>query len=267
MRKLVDFFVISACLVGVFFLCGCKEPAIHNPSLDFARDKQSTIDYPKPTVRIAIVIDDFGYNVNNLEEVFKLDTSLTLSILPNLIYSEKIAEAAYERGYEVMLHLPLEPHEKNYSSEDGTILTSMDEKTVLDNLNKAINNLPYISGVSNHMGSKATENEKLMTIIFERIKKEDLYFLDSRVTPESVCEEVASKTGLKFAVRSVFLDNESDIDYIKNKIADLEDKAIKTGSAVGIGHDRLSTLLALQEAIPEMKEKGIEFVFLSELTK
>ncbi|MBL7069332.1 MAG: divergent polysaccharide deacetylase family protein [Candidatus Omnitrophica bacterium] len=221
---------------------------------------------PRYKARLAIVLDDFGYNLNNLEEVWELGVPITLSILPNLTFSKAIARAAGNRGIEHILHLPLEPYETK-PLERSTIMTTMTEEEILNNLERAIASVPGLKGISSHMGSKATEDERVMSLIFDRMRKDNLYFLDSLVTNKSVCRYLCKKIGLKFAKRSVFLDNEADAEYITGQIKELARQALATDWAIGIGHDRPLTIAAIREMLPELDKMGVEFVFLSELTE
>ncbi|OGW85044.1 MAG: hypothetical protein A2987_06020, partial [Omnitrophica bacterium RIFCSPLOWO2_01_FULL_45_10] len=128
--------------------------------------------------RVAIVMDDFGYNMNNVDSLFEIGEPVTLSILPNLTYSRKIANFAKSKGYETILHLPLESHRKDVKEEIDTIRSGMSETEVTSMLDREIASVPGLSGVSNHMGSKATEDMGLMTTIFKELRKRKLYFLD-----------------------------------------------------------------------------------------
>ncbi len=217
--------------------------------------------------KIAIVLDDFGYGTANLQEFFSIGEPLTLSILPGEAYSREVAEAAAEKGYEAILHLPMEAMNPNIASEPRTIKTSMSKDEITADINWAISTVPGIKGVSNHMGSKATADINVMRTTLGLLKKKGLYFLDSRSTAESVCKQAASDIGVKFAQRDVFLDNESDINYIKNQLLSAKHIAEKHGSAIAIGHDRKNTAKALKEVMPEFAREGVEFVYLSELIK
>ncbi len=217
--------------------------------------------------KVAVVLDDFGYNMRELETLFEMDIPVTFSILPNLRYSSTIAKEAHSRGYEVILHLPLESHREEVREEVDTINTDMSKEEVLRGLHKAAASVPNLCGVSNHMGSKATENALLMSVIFDYLKEQDLFFLDSLVTNKSVCEELARSTGIAFAKRSIFLDNEMDEEYIKAQLLKLREMAFKTGSAIAVGHGRVTTIRVLSQMLPEMKRDGIKFVRVSELTR
>ncbi|MCM8796100.1 MAG: divergent polysaccharide deacetylase family protein [Candidatus Omnitrophica bacterium] len=216
--------------------------------------------------KIAICIDDWGYNLHNLAILDKIRYPLTLAILPNLNYSQSLAKIGRRRGFEVILHLPMEPEEK-LRLEKNTILTSMEETRIKEILMEDLVNVLYAKGVSNHMGSRATQDPRIMAIIFKELKKRKLYFLDSLVSKKSVCADLARKMHLKFAQRDVFLDNVEDQAYIKEQLNKLKTRAGMFGQAIGIGHDLKVTLETLKEVMPKIEKEGYKFVFVSELTR
>lgn len=216
--------------------------------------------------KIAIVIDDWGYNLHNLAILDQIKYPLTISVLPNLTYSQTISKELHKRGFEIVLHLPLEPWEK-FRLEKNTIMTSMDEHTIRDIIAQDLISVPSTKGVSNHMGSKATEDLRTMEIIFKELKRRHLYFLDSLVSSESVGFDLAHKMHILFTRRDVFLDNKEDPEYIKGQIHKLKTCARVYNQAIGIGHDQKVTLEVLKEVMPELEKEGYKFVFVSELVK
>jgi len=166
-----------------------------------------------------------------------------------------------------MLHLPLEPYGDQNAVEEGTIRIDMDEKQIVGLMDSAIDDVPYIKGISNHQGSKATSDEATMVVIMKRLKKKNLFFLDSFSSNKSVCRDVAKKTRVKFAQRNIFLDNDESYDSIKENLYKAYEQAIAKGSCIAIGHDRPTTLKVLKDIMPELEEKGIKFVKVSELTR
>jgi polysaccharide deacetylase 2 family uncharacterized protein YibQ len=221
--------------------------------------------YPNP--KVAIVLDDFGYNNENLAVLFDMGIPVTFSVLPNLKYSSKISREAHSKGYEVILHLPLEPHSKEVKEEPNTINSRLPEKEVLARLESDIKSVPDLVGVSNHMGSQSTEDPKLMGVILRALETKGLFFLDSMTASKSVCEDVAKKLGVKFAKRSVFLDSTPEEDKIRDQIYLLKQRAFTTGSAIAIGHDKKVTVKVLSEELPALAREGIRFVPVSELAK
>lgn len=217
--------------------------------------------------KVAIVLDDFGYNMNNIDALLKIKEPVTLSILPNLPYSRKVAETAEAHGYEVILHLPLESHRKDVKEEPDTIRTGMSEKEVLARLDEEISNIPGLKGVSNHMGSKATEDRALMTIVLKELKRKGLYFSDSLTSEKSVSAEVAAAIGAPCVKRDMFLDNSNDSAYIEKQLMDMRALAFRRGRLIAVGHDRKNTIAALNKWMGEMSKDGIRFVSLSKMVK
>ena len=216
--------------------------------------------------RIAIVIDDWGYNLNNLEIAGNIKQPLTCAILPNLNNSGLVAQKLNSFGFEIILHLPMEPKEK-YRLEKNTITTAADAGQIRSILEQDLASILFAKGISNHMGSRITEDSRVSALIISEAKERKLYFLDSFVTAKSVCPLLAKKIKVRFAKRDIFLDNRDDLAYIKGQIIKLRNLAKKNGQAIGIGHDRRNTLVALKEVIPQLVKAGYKLVFVSELAK
>jgi len=216
--------------------------------------------------RIAIVIDDLGYDKRTGLALLRLDAPLSFSVFPFAPHSRELARKASQEGRDVLLHLPMEP--KGYPGQDpgeGKLLTTMGKEELLTQLDQDLSAVPYVKGVNNHMGSKFTEDSELMRIVLKDIGKRGFFFLDSRTTPHSVGFRVAQELGIKTGQRNVFLDNDRDVAKIKTQIAELVEMSKKNGDAIGIGHPHPEMLKALQETIPSLRENGIEVVPVSML--
>ncbi len=227
---------------------------------------------PKHEAEVAFVIDDWGYSLNNIDALFQIDRPVTLAILPHLRYSKEISDRAKKQGqrYDVILHLPLES-KSGKSAERDTIRRNMEKNRVLSILDDDIESVSGIIGVSNHQGSKATENKEIMKIILDELKKRDLFFLDSRTTSFSVCGNISKKIGLNYAERDIFLDLVQRKDenqyraYIKRQIRELMAIAKSRGSAIAIGHDKKLTLEVIKESILDIEKENIKIVPLKKL--
>lgn len=228
----------------------------------------------RPKGLIAFVIDDWGYNKRNIDLVLDIRRPLTISILPNLQYSDYVAKeiAKDSNMHDIILHLPLES-ETNIAAEIDTIRSSMKEDRIASILEKDIESIPGVIGVSNHQGSLATKDERVMGIILTELKKKELFFLDSLTIPDSACSYIAHDIGLKCALRDVFLDitDQTDLEnfetYIRKQIRELAAIALKRGSAIGVGHNNKTTLNAIKDAIPELEKQGIKIVPLKTLVR
>jgi polysaccharide deacetylase 2 family uncharacterized protein YibQ len=215
---------------------------------------------------IAIVIDDWGYSLNNLPIMEQIKQPLTCAILPGLKNSNLVMQKLNNLGFEIILHLPMEPKEK-YNLENNTITLGMDAPRIDKIFTKDLASITLAKGISNHMGSRITEDVKSSTLVMTEAKKRKLYFFDSFVTNQSVCPVIAKKINIRFAKRDVFLDNQNDPEYIKAQLLKLKNLSRRHGIAIGIGHDRKNTLLVLKEMLGQMEKEGYKFVFLSQAVK
>jgi len=202
----------------------------------------------KDLPKIAIVIDDIGNDYDIAASFMDIDLPITLSVLPSSPYGKDIAGKARQKGFEVILHLPMEP-KKYPDSDPGTdaLLTGMDEDKIKAIIAKDLKKVPGVSGVNNHMGSYFTEREDKMTYVLRELKKRDLFFLDSRTTSKTIGFQLAGKMGVPSAQKSVFLDNDLSSNGVKHQIERLLGIARYSGEAVGIGHPHEMTLHILRE--------------------
>lgn len=218
--------------------------------------------------RVAIIIDDLGRGGRITEELLAIDRPLNFSILPFSPHSKDIAIEAKKKGFLVMLHLPMEPKGYPAPHKDpgkGAILMNTPQKEIARIIARNLADVPHVRGVNNHMGSRLTEDEKVMKLVLRELKERNLFFVDSKTSPKSVAYREARKAGLKCGKRDVFLDNEINLDYIKGQLRLLSRIALSQGKAIGIGHPHRPTLQAIKELIPELEERGIELVSVSEL--
>jgi len=204
--------------------------------------------------KIAIIIDDIGYD-NDLAMAFMdLDLQLSLSVLPSAPHTVDIVNEANRRGKELLLHLPMEPKDyPNLNPGPGALLTNMDEERIKKIISDDIEQVPGLRGVNHHMGSYFTERYDKMKIVLSEVKKRNLFYLDSRTTNRTVAFDLAKDMGVPAAKKSLFLDNDLSSKAIKLQMERLFGIARYSGTAVGIGHPHKETLQVLQEYINQLK--------------
>ncbi|MHB1654066.1 MAG: divergent polysaccharide deacetylase family protein [Desulfitobacteriaceae bacterium] len=225
---------------------------------------------PQPKLgKVALVIDDFGINNPGTKEMLSLGIPMTAAVMPNLMFSTQEAEQLHEKGYEVILHMPMEA--KNARPEwlgPGALKTGLSPAEAKNFLLQGLSSVPYAIGISNHMGSKGTEDPKLVQSIVQIAKEKDLLVLDSKTSESTILAKEARKAGIPTGSRDVFLDNSSDLSSIKKQLRQLIQTAKTNGKAIGIGHvgpQGPNTARAIREMLPEFEAQGIQLVPLSEL--
>ena len=217
------------------------------------------------TGNIAIVLDDFGGGGRAIATRFcSLAQPLTLAILPNEGEVRPLVDRARARGHEVLVHLPMEP-EGDQDPGPGAIRTDHDDGEIRRRVRQALQRVPHARGLSNHMGSRATADARVMQQILSELKARNLIFLDSRTAVHSVGYQLAIDMDLVAFSRDIFIDEIDDKDAVAAKLWDLAGIAARAGQAVGIGHDREQTLIALQRMLPRLETRGFRFVPVSQL--
>jgi len=229
------------------------------------KEKKGIVSPPPRVSRVAIIIDDLGYDEKIASKFLSLDGLISFSVLPHSPFQESIASAVHQGGRDLLLHLPMEPVE--YPLVDpgaGALLSSMTADEFLDQLQKNLDAVPFAVGVNNHMGSKLTQDPTKMCQLFTILKKRNLFFIDSLTGPRSYCQQAARLLQVKFAQRHVFLDNVQDPAAIRFQIKRLVGIAKEHGQAIGIGHPYPATWEVLNEELPGIKDQ-VELVRVSEL--
>ena len=229
------------------------------------KSSKPPLSKPGQLPKVAIIIDDLGYDRKIAEKFSQLDIVITFSILPHSPHQSKIARLAQSKGIDTMLHLPMEPIEyPDVNPGPGTLLTSMTADELIDQLEKNLDAVPNIKGVNNHMGSRMTAESSQMYQIFTILKKKGLFFIDSRTTNASLCKPSARLFQIPFAQRDVFLDHLQEPDFIRKQIKELIKIARRHGHAVGIGHAHAVTYKILRDMLPDLKNE-VQLVPASEI--
>ena len=218
--------------------------------------------------RIAIIIDDLGYHLAAGRRALDLPGPVAFAVLPETPYGRGLAALANDAGKEVLLHLPLEAANHEGPAEPGGITLDMTRGMFRATFARAMATVPFAVCVSSHRGSLLTRHPGHMAWLMDEIRaREDLFFIDSYTTHESVALQVAREEGVSAARRDVFLDHERTVEAVAREFERLKRKARKQGHAVAIGHPVPETLEVLEQQLPLLEEQGFELVTIGELIR
>jgi len=214
--------------------------------------------------RLAILLDDGGQRMDLVASAAALPSEVGVAILPFLPYSAETATAMHDAGHEVWLHLPMEAVGDS-DPGPGALMLGMGDDELHDTVYMAINNIPHVVGVNNHMGSKATANMRMMTWVMQDLASMGLAFIDSRTTVETVAEEAARLQGVKTGRRHVFLDNERTPAAIRSQLDEAIYRARMEGEIIAIGHLTEVTVAVLSDELPKLGTRGVSLARPTEL--
>lgn len=220
---------------------------------------------PQNAAKLAIILDDLGNDRRAADEIFNLPYPLTISVLPNHEHSQEIAQEAERRGYQVMLHLPMQAVSTE-KPEAQELRPGMPAGEVSKLVNQFIQDIPGAVGVNNHQGSEATSDPALMRELMPVLRDHHLFYIDSRTTAATVAYETAQSSRVPSAFRNVpFLDDVTEVGAVRKQLELALRGAREKGGAVAIGHPHPATLEALREVLPTAQSEGVRLTFASEL--
>lgn len=214
--------------------------------------------------RLALVMDDLGRSVRQVEAIAALGVPVTYAVLPWETRTSEVVAAVREGGGEMICHLPMEPS-SGLNPGLGALTRKMSRRQLRKATRKALDQVPGAVGANNHMGSGLTSEEQAMRWVMGVLARRDLFFLDSRTTAESQGFRVAREMGIPAAERQVFLDPDLEPGAIREQFERMLDVARERGAAIAIGHPHPATLEVLADQIPRAQELGFEFVPVSYL--
>jgi uncharacterized protein len=217
--------------------------------------------------KLAIILDDFGYDRAAADTLLALPFPLTVAVIPHLPLSTEVAEEAFRRGDQVLLHLPMESELNSRKPEEIELRVGMTTGQVNEALAGMLDSVPHAVGVNNHQGSRATADPALMQALMPALRQRGLFFIDSRTTAATVAYDTAERDGVRAASRKVFLDDTSTREAILAQLDLAARDAQLDGSAIAIGHPHPATIAALCEGIPRLESRGVHLVFASDVVR
>jgi polysaccharide deacetylase 2 family uncharacterized protein YibQ len=221
--------------------------------------------------QVAIVIDDFGltYKANPVDEDWmNLKATMTFAVMPESPRTKIAAKATLAAGKELIIHYPFDPFQKFDLAPDHA--TDADVAKAEKLLEKSFKQIPGAVGLNNHRSDRATKNRPLMDAFMRLYKPKGLFFVDSKVSPQSVAYAAAKAAGIPAAENFIFLDTAQihTKPFCEKMLARAVAKARKTGHVVAIGHHYFhGTFDCLREEIPRYEKEGVEFVKASALVR
>jgi polysaccharide deacetylase 2 family uncharacterized protein YibQ len=212
---------------------------------------------------ITLIIDDIGYSRTAARRLWSLDISLTLAILPHLRFSRDLAQEAYDRGREIMLHQPMEPCSPTCNPGPGALYVGDSPQKIAAIMEANMAAVPHVVGVNNHMGSRFTASVREVDDTLSFVKNQGLLFVDSLTTNRSQAFKTARRLGMTTACRNFFIDHARDAAAILIQLRKLESHARRYGCAIGIGHPYPETVRTLTWFLREQRDPGIAWVPVS----
>lgn len=216
------------------------------------------------SAQLVIIIDDLGNSYSQGNAIIELNGPLTLAFLPHTPYAKSLAKKAHKQHKEIILHAPMQTS-RQVPLGPGGLTLALSKTEFKNTLAQAINSIPHIQGVNNHMGSTLTQNTQAMQWVMETLQNKQLYFVDSLTSAKSVAYQQALDHQLPVLRRHVFLDNDKSKAALTRQWNEALRIAKESGHAILIGHPYAESHAFLAEKLPLLAEHGIELIPASQL--
>ena len=247
-------------------------PAASAPVLPRPKELSPPPATPSPgragALRIAVIVDDLGARRDVFDGLREIRRPLTVAVLPGLPLSEWTAREATQSGMEVLLDLPMEPY--RYPEVDpgpGALLMAMTSQELQTQMGAHLASVPGAVGVTNHMGSRMTEDRARMRTVLDVMAGRRLFLVDGLTSNLSVAYDEAKAQGLRAGRRQVTVDHIAGEAGDRVRWDEVAWWAEKRGEVIVIAHGHPLTGRLLREYVPRWEARGMRLVPVSQLAR
>ncbi len=218
--------------------------------------------------RVAIIVDDLGARRDVFDPLRDIRRPLTIAVLPGLPLSAWTAREAAQAGMEVILDLPMEPYRfPEVDPGPGALLMTMSPQELQAQVGAHLASVPGAVGVTNHMGSRMTEDRARMRTVLEVLAGRRLFLVDGLASNLSLAYDEAKALGLRAGRRQIVVDHKGGEAGDRVQWDEVAWWAERRGEVIVIAHGHPLTARLLREYVPRWEARGIRLVPVSQLAR
>jgi len=218
--------------------------------------------------RVAIIVDDLGARRDVFDPLRDIRRPLTIAVLPGLPLSQWTAREAAAAGMEVIVDLPMEPYRfPEVDPGPGALLMTMSPQELQAQVGAHLASVPGAVGVTNHMGSRMTEDRARMHTVLEVLAGRRLFLVDGLASNLSLAYDEAKALGLRAGRRQIVVDHKGGEAGDRVRWDDVAWWAERRGEVIVIAHGHPLTARLLREYVPRWEARGIRLVPVSQLAR
>jgi len=212
--------------------------------------------------RVAIIVDDLGARRDVFDPLRDIRRPLTIAVLPGLPLSEWTAREAAQAGMEVILDLPMEPYRfPEVDPGPGALLMTMSPQELQAQVGAHLASVPGAVGVTNHMGSRMTEDRARMRTVLEVLAGRRLFLVDGLASNLSLAYDEAKALGLRAGRRQIVVDHKGGEAGDRVQWDEVAWWAERRGEVIVIAHGHPLTARLLREYVswerqPLLRRRG-----------
>lgn len=228
------------------------------PSDVYARkEKQGAGEF-----QISIVVGGLGVSATTTANALsKLPGAVSLAFTPYGRDLDTLVAQAREKGHEILLQVPMEPHD--YPDNDPgpqTLLSSLSAEQNVDRLHWLFSRFQGYVGIINFMGARFTASENAMAPVLRELSKRGLIYVDDGSSPRSQAGQIAGANKLPYAKAEVAIDAVPSAAEIDNALKRLESLARSGVVVVGYSSALPASIDRIAKWAKSAQSRGIVLV-------
>ena len=215
--------------------------------------------------RIAVLFTGLGLNQGLSRRAMKsLPAKVTLAFSPYGRTLGPLVEEAGRQGHEMMLQVPLEPHD--YPTSDTgpkTLLVDRSMKENRSHLHWALGRFTGYFGVVNAKGGRYLANKNAAGGLFRELQRRGLYFFRDHAAGSPVLLKLAEQVGLGYSQATLEIDRNPSKEGVMQALEKLEAVARRSGIAVGVARMHPISIDLVARWAKRLESRGLMLVPVS----
>jgi polysaccharide deacetylase 2 family uncharacterized protein YibQ len=212
--------------------------------------------------QIAIIVGGLGVSATaTANALSKLPGAVTFAFTPYGNELDMLVSQAREKGHEVLLQVPMEPHD--YPDNDPgpqTLLSSLSAEQNVDRLHWLFSRMQGYVGITNFMGARFTASDHALAPVLRELSKRGLIYVDDGSSPRSQAGQIAGANKLPYVKADVVIDATPSAVEIDNALKRLETLARGRGVVVGYSSALPASIDRIAKWAKSARGRGIVLV-------
>jgi polysaccharide deacetylase 2 family uncharacterized protein YibQ len=216
-----------------------------------------------PGPRLSLVMGGVGREPALLDAMLALDPDVTYAVMANSPYATEVSDRLAKNGREVIAHLPLEPSPPNYVDGPEFLTTAMPPGQARQRASKLLAKIPGAVGADAYLGSRFVTSKSHVSALMGALREAGIFYLDRRITTESVTDKAAKSLGVRTVLRTHYLDGEDG--GLAAALRAIEVSLVLQGHAVVVASPSPEVLAELGPWLRGLRARRIHLLRLSEV--
>lgn len=200
--------------------------------------------------RLVVVMDDLGNQHSAGLDAIGEPWVSTVAIMPGRPFTKELAKYAHSLNKEIIVHAPM-ANLIDFPLGPMGLTREGGAAGLKATLFRAIDSVPFAVGVSNHMGSRLTQDPEAMRWLMHGLREKQLFFFDSRTIATTIGWQTAQEQQVPWSMRHFFLDHFRTDEFMMSQWQKIRQRVIAGDTVTVITHPYPETLDFLRRQVKD----------------